>query len=79
MQHLQYGRKVFCFDENGAALKSTIVTEKALSGEDETAFTHRLMRKYAGQRGTLEVVFKRGHPDYAIITFAKELDIVTDV
>ena len=79
MQRLQYGRKVFCFDENGAALKSTVVTEKALSGEDETAFTDRLMQKYAGQRGTLEVVFKRGRPDYAIITFVKRLDTVADV
>ena len=69
MQTVQYGRKVFSFDEGGTALKSTVVTEKALPDESETAFIQRLLKKYEDQRGTIELVFKRGRPDYAVITF----------
>ena len=69
MEHIKFGRKVFSFGQGGTVLKSTSVTEKALSGEDEIAFTCRLVEKYEGQHGTIEVVFKRGRPDYAIITF----------
>ena len=69
MQAIKYGRKVFSFDDGGAVLESTCITEKAMQGEDESAFTQRLVQKYNGRRGTIEVVFKRGRPDYAIITF----------
>jgi hypothetical protein len=69
MQHLQYGRKILAFDESDAALMTTVVTEKALTNEDEATFTHRLLGKYKGRRGTIEIVFKRGSPDYAILTF----------
>jgi hypothetical protein len=70
MASINYGRRIFSFDEGNTVLESTSVTEKALSGEDEAAFTQRLLRKYKGQSGTIEVVFKRGRPDYAIITFS---------
>lgn len=69
MQPLKYGRKVLALDEGTAALMTTVVTEKALPSEDETAFTNRLLSKYTDQRGTIEIVFKRGRPDYAILTF----------
>jgi hypothetical protein len=51
-------------------LESTSVTERALPNEDERTFTRRLVNKYQDQRGVIEVVFKRGLPDYAIITFS---------
>ena len=70
MESIRFGRKVFSFDNGSAVLTSTCVTEKARSDEDEKAFTVRLMEKYKGQSGTIEVVFKRGRPDYAIITFS---------
>ena len=79
MQTLQYGRKIFSFDEAGTALESTVVTEKVFPGENEEAFIRRLSDKYQGQQGTIEVVFKRGLPDYAVISFSGELGAVGDV
>jgi hypothetical protein len=70
MQAIQYGRKTFSFGEGSTVLTSTCVTEKAMSGEDETAFTRRLVKKYGDQRGSIEVVFKNGRPDYAIVTLS---------
>lgn len=49
-------------------INSTSITERALLGEDEEAFVHRLMKKYGDGEGTIEIVFKAGKPDYAIIT-----------
>ncbi len=69
MQSMKFGRKVFSFNGDGAVLKSTSITVKAMPDEDETAFTRRLVEQYKGREGTIEVVFKRGRPDYAIITF----------
>ena len=46
------------------------ITERALVGEDERAFTERLMRLYGQQKGTIEIVFRSGCPDYAIITLS---------
>lgn len=68
MQVVNFGRKTFSFSEGVSVLTSMCVTEKATPGEDETAFTRRLLEKYEGQRGTIEVVFKHGRPDYAIVT-----------
>lgn len=68
MQTIRFGRKIYSFGEDGAVLTSTSVTEKALPDEDEMTFTRRLLEKYKGQQGTIELVFKRGRPDYAIIT-----------
>ena len=70
MDHIRFGRKIYSFDNGDAVLKSTSVTEKAQPNEDERTFTRRLVEKYQDQRGVIEVVFKRGHPDYAIITFS---------
>jgi hypothetical protein len=68
MNTLKYGRKTFTFGEGTTVLTSMCVTEKAMPGEDETSLTSRLLTKYEGRRGTIEVVFKNGHPDYAIVT-----------
>jgi hypothetical protein len=70
MNHIKFGRKIYSFNNGDMVLKSTSVTEKALPDENETAFTHRLVKKYRNQQGVIEVVFKRGRPDYAIIIFS---------
>ncbi|HSG17326.1 MAG TPA: hypothetical protein VLE70_13520 [Anaerolineae bacterium] len=49
---------------------STSVTVRSLVGEDEEAFTSRLMEMYGARKGTIEIVIKGGKPDYAIITFS---------
>ena len=70
MELVKYGRKKFSIVEGKTILTSTSITEKSLPGENEEAFTHRLTRKYANHRGTIEIVFKKGRPDYAIITLS---------
>ena len=67
-QHIRFGRRKFDFAHGKAELMSTSFTEKALPGEDEQAFTDRLLRLYGSREGTIEMVFKGGNPDYAIIT-----------
>jgi hypothetical protein len=69
MDCIKFGRRIYSFNNGDAVLKSTSVTEKALPDESETDFAHRLVTKYGDQQGVLEIVFKRGRPDYAIITF----------
>lgn len=67
---LRFGRRKFTFSNGKVELKSTSVTERALASEDEEAFTSRLLQLYGHREGTLEIVFRRGRPDYAIITFS---------
>jgi hypothetical protein len=50
-------------------LTGTSVTERSLKGEDENAFAKRLMKMYGKNEGTIEIVFKMGRPDYAIVSF----------
>ena len=66
---IRFGRRKFAFSNGKVELKSTSVTEKALASEDEEAFTDRLLQLYGHREGTIEIIFKRGQPDYAIITF----------
>lgn len=70
MEHVQYGRKMFSISEGETLLESTSIIERTLLGEDENSFISRLKRKYEKQRGTIEIVFKKGCPEYAIITFS---------
>jgi hypothetical protein len=70
MDGVNYGRKVFSFSNGVTSHTSTSITEKSMPGENEQAFTERLARKYARREGTIEIVFKKGRPDYAVITFA---------
>lgn len=68
MERVEYGHKIFSFAKGRTELTSTSVTVKSLPGESEKAFTHRLMKKFGNQEGTIEIVFKKGRPNYAIIT-----------
>jgi hypothetical protein len=65
-----FGRKTLAFAKGVTFLTKISVTEKTLLGEDENAFTQRLLRKYGDGQGTMEIVFKNGRPDYAIVTLA---------
>lgn len=70
MDDIRFGRKRYSFKKGNVVLRSTSVTEKALPEEDEKTFTRRLADKYKDEQGMIEVIFKRGRPDYAIITFS---------
>jgi hypothetical protein len=70
MQRINFGRRRFSFKNGKAVPESMSITERALVGEDEQTFTERLMRLYGKQKGTIEIVFRSGCPDYAIITFS---------
>ena len=70
MQRIYFGRRSFSFKNGKAVPESMSITERALVGEDEQTFTERLMRLYGKQKGTIEIVFRCGRPDYAIITFS---------
>lgn len=69
MQILQYGRKRHFFSQGNTKLVSITVTERCQDGEDEHTFMDRLLAEYGHREGILEIVFKNGKPDYAIITF----------
>ncbi len=71
VKRISFGRRKFSFSFGRAVLKSTSVTERALVGEDEQTFTERLLRIYGDRQGTLEMVFKNGRPDNAILTFSQ--------
>lgn len=70
MGGVKYGRKTYSFTKGKTLHTGTTITEKALPGENEQEFTSRLMANYIDQKGTIEVVFKGGRPDYAIISIA---------
>ena len=70
MKRINFGRRRFSFKNGKAVPESLSITERALVGEDEKAFMERLMRLYGKQKGTIEIVFRCGRPDYAIITFS---------
>lgn len=69
MQVINFGRRKYAFSNGMVELTRTDITERSLNGEDEEAFTKRLMEMYGKKEGTIEIVFKRGRPDYAIVTF----------
>ena len=72
MDKISFGRKKFSLVKGKPVLKSTSITVRTLPGEDEVAFIKRLLQKYGKQAGTVEMIFKGGHPDYAVITFSDE-------
>lgn len=72
MESIQYGRRHISFSNGKAVFTGTSLTEKAFPGEDEEAFTTRLLRTYHRKRGTIEIVFKAGSPEYAVITFSPD-------
>jgi len=65
---MKYGHKTFSLAGGEMVLTSVTITEKPLPGEDETAFTRRLLEMYKEHQGKLELVIENGRPDYAIIT-----------
>lgn len=71
MQRIRFGRKRYSLVEGRPILKSTSITVRTRPGEDEEAFTKRLLGQYGQYEGTVEMVFKRGRPDYAVITFSE--------
>jgi len=68
MKVINFGRRRYSFAQGCVELTRTDITERSLNGEDEEAFTRRLMKKYGASEGTIEIVFKKGRPDYAIVT-----------
>ena len=68
MDRIRFGRRRLDFRNGTVVIKSTSVTERAHRGEDEEEFTNRLLETYSDEEGTIEIVFKAGRPDYAIIT-----------
>lgn len=71
MQKIRFGRKRYSFKRGKPILESTSVTVRTRVGEDEEAFTNRLIKLYGHCEGTVEMVFKSGRPDYAVITFTE--------
>jgi len=72
MHKIRFGRKIYSLENGRPVLKSTSITVRTLAGEDEETFTKRLLRLYGQQAGTVEMVFKGGRPDYAVITFSEQ-------
>jgi hypothetical protein len=68
MERINFGRRLLSFENGQAILTSTSITERSFDGEDEESFTRRLLGKYGANHGTIEIVFKGGRPDYAVIT-----------
>jgi hypothetical protein len=71
METVNYGRKTFSIIKGMAVHKSTEITEKPLPHEDEKAFTQRLLHKYGHLQGTVEIVFRNGRPNYALLKFSE--------
>lgn len=61
-------RVILSFANRKLALKKVKLIEKPFPEENEDTFIQRLLDKYHGQRGTLEIVFKNGRPEHAIVT-----------
>ncbi len=59
---------ILSFANRKVALKKVKLIEKPFPEENEATFTQRLLDKYHGQSGTLEIVFRNGRPEYAIVT-----------
>ena len=68
MKVINFGRRRYAFAHGSVELMRTDITVRSLNGEDEEAFARRLMQIYGDREGTIEIVFKRGKPDYAIVT-----------
>ena len=72
METIKFGRRKFAVNDGEIILLSTSITVRASNGENEQAFTERLTKMCGDTQGVIEIVFKAGRPEYAIITFAKE-------
>lgn len=68
MEIIRFGRRRLSLHNGKVSHTSTTVTERAHHGEDEHAFIERLLKMYYEHEGSIEIVFKAGRPEYAIIT-----------
>jgi hypothetical protein len=75
MQPIQYGRRRFSFSNGRALHTSTIVTVQANTDENECAFTQRLLAECSAKEGTIEIVFKAGIPQYAVVTIGPDTTV----
>jgi hypothetical protein len=75
MQTILYGRRRLAFSNGRVVPTSTMLTVQANPEEDESAFIQRLLRECTAEEGTIEIVFKGGHPQYAIITIGSEFNL----
>jgi hypothetical protein len=76
MQTIHYGRRRLAFSNGCAVPTSTMYTVRAHSAEDEAAFIQRLLDECDADQGTIEIVFKGGFPEYAVVTV--EQTMLTD-
>ena len=53
MEIINFGRRKYEFAHGSVELMRTDITERSLKGEDEHAFTKRLMKKYGNKEGTI--------------------------
>lgn len=70
MQTITYGRRRLAFSRGSVVHTSTVLTIRAEDGEDEATFTQRLLRTCADSEGTIEIVFRAGAPEYAVVTIS---------
>lgn len=77
MHKMRFGRKKYSLKKGKPILESTSVTVRTLPREDEETFTKRLIKMYGHLEGTVEMVFKAGRPDYAVITFSENVETDT--
>lgn len=68
MQTIHYGRRRLAFSNGRVVPTSTAHTVRAYPGEDEAAFVERLLAECDAVQGTIEIVFKGGFPEYAVVT-----------
>ena len=68
MKIINFGRRRYAFADGSMELMRTDITVRSLNGENEEDFTRRLMNMYGNSQGTIEIVIKKGRPDYAIVT-----------
>jgi hypothetical protein len=74
MQTILYGRRRLSFSHGRAVHTCTIHTVQANPEEDEAAFVQRLLAECSASEGTIEIVFKAGQPQYAVLTVGPEFD-----
>lgn len=71
--HPQFGRqRVQVLPSGEAVVQATSETFQAKPGEDQKAFLRRLAREHGvGPGDVVEVVFKAGRPQYAVVEWGK--------
>ena len=68
MSAIQCGRLRLVFSRGVVTCTSLVETTKTESDEAETTFFQRLVAHFQDEENAIELVFKGGRPNYAIIT-----------